>query len=170
MKAFGITLAVLAGLVIVVAIALVVVGREQLLEIVFGPIDRSAVDFATIDTTGRENTYLVCPPGLCGQDPDRESPVFPVPATELRNQWFEMIGNQPRIDWIGSDEEIQQYDFVQRTALMRYPDSITVRFLPLEEGRSTLAIYSRSHYGRSDFGVNKERVDGWLASLLGADN
>ena len=53
---------------------------------------------------------------------------------------------------------------------MRYPDSITVRFLPLEEGRSTLAIYSRSHYGRSDFGVNKERVDGWLASLLGAGN
>ena len=169
MKAFGITLAALAGLVILVALALIIVGREQLLEVVFGPIDRSPVDFATIDTIGRENTYLVCPPDLCGQDPDRASPVFPVPATDLRNQWFSMIGGQPRIDWIASDEEILQYDFVQRTRLMRYPDSITVRFLPLEAGRSTLAIYSRSHYGRSDFGVNKERIDAWLAAL-GAPN
>ncbi len=166
-KAFGTILAVLAGLVIVVAAALVVVGREQVLEIVFGPIDTSPVDFATVDTTGRENTYLVCPPGLCGQDPDRESPVFPVSATELRNQWFEMIGNQPRTDWMGSDEAIQQYDFLQRTALMRYPDTITVRFIPLEDGTSTLAVFSRSHYGRSDFGVNRERIDGWLAALGG---
>ena len=168
MKAFGITLASLAGLVIVVALALIVFGREQVLEIVFGPIDRSAVDFATIDTTGRENTYLVCPPGLCGQEPDRESPVFPVAATSLRNQWFEMIGNQPRTDWIATDEEIQQYDFLQRTALMRYPDTITVRFIPLEEDRSTLAIFSRSHYGRSDFGVNQERIDSWLDALGGS--
>lgn len=167
-KAFGMTLAVLAGLVMVVALGLVVVGREQVLEIVFGPIDRSAVDFATIDTTGRENTYLVCPPGLCGQEPDRESPVFALPATELRNRWFSMIGNQPRIDWIESDEGILQYDFVQRTALMRYPDSVTVRFLPLEDRRSTLAIYSRSHYGRKDFGVNKARIDRWLDALAGS--
>ena len=170
MKAFGITLASLAGLVIVVALALIIFGREQVLEMVFGPIDSSAVDFATIDTTGRENAYLVCPPGLCGQDPDRESPVFPVPATDLRNQWFEMIGNQPLTDWIASDEAIQQYDFLQRTPLMRYPDTITVRFIPLEEGRSTVAIYSRSHYGRSDFGVNQERIDGWLDALGGTGN
>lgn len=168
-KAFGITLAVLAGLVIVVALVLVVVGREQMLEIVFGPIDQSAVDFATIDTTGRENTYLVCPPGLCGQEPDRASPEFAVPATELRNRWFSMIGNEPRTDWIASDEEIQQYDFLQRTPLMRFPDTITVRFLPLEDGRSTLAIFSRSHYGRKDFDVNRDRIDGWLAALAGSN-
>ena len=166
-KAFGITVAVLAGLVILVALTLVVVGRETMLEMVFGPIDQSAVDFATIDTTGRENTYLVCPPGLCGQDPDRASPEFAIPATELRNRWFSMIGNEPLTDWIASDEEIQQYDFLQRTPLMRYPDTITVRFLSLDEERSTLAVYSRSHYGRKDFGVNRERIDGWLEALGG---
>lgn len=160
---------VLAGIVIAVAVALMFVGREQSLEMVFGPIDQSAVDFATIDTTGRENTYLVCPPDLCGQDPDRPSPVFAFPATDLRNIWFSMIGAEPRTDWVASDEEIQQYDFVQRTRLMRFPDTITVRFLALDEGRSTLAIYSRSHYGRKDFGVNRERIDGWLAALTGSD-
>ena len=168
MKAFAVVLAALAGLVILVALALVVVGREQLLEIVFGPIDRSAIDFATIDTTGRENTYLVCPTDLCGQAPDRASPVFAVPAIELRNRWFSMIGNQPRIDWIATDENILQYDFVQRTKLMRFPDSITVRFLPLDEGKSTIAVFSRSHYGRKDFGVNRERVEAWLDALTGS--
>ncbi len=170
MKTFGIVMAVLAGLVILVAVALVVVGREQSLEIIFGPIDQSAVDFATIDTTGRENTYLVCPPGLCGQEPDRQSPVFALPATDLRNIWFSMIGAEPRTDWVATDEEIQQYDFIQRTRLMRFPDTITVRFLPLDENRSTLAIFSRSHYGRKDFGVNRERIDGWLAVLGGTDS
>ena len=168
-KGLGITMLVLAGIVIVVAIALVIVGREQSLEMIFGPIDTSPVDFATIDTTGRENTYLVCPPGLCAQEPDRTSPVFAISATKLRNSWFSMIGAEPRTDWVSSNEEIQQYDFVQRTKLMRFPDTITVRFLPLEEGRSTLAIFSRSHYGRSDLGVNKARIDGWLDALSGAN-
>jgi uncharacterized protein (DUF1499 family) len=58
-----------------------------------------------------------------------------------------------------------QYDYIQRTELMRYPDSITVRFIPLADGQSTLAIYSRSHYGRSDFGVNQARIRAWLAAL-----
>lgn len=169
-RLFGIAMAALAGIVMVVALALVFVGREQVLEIVFGPIDQSAVDFATIDTTGRENTYLVCPPDLCGQEPDHASPVFDFPATELRNIWFSMIGNEPRTDWVASNEEIQQYDFLQRTRLMRFPDTITVRFLVLDEGRSTLAIFSRSHYGRKDFGVNRERIDGWLAALGGTDS
>lgn len=160
---------VLAGIVIAVAVALMIVGREQSLEMIFGPIERSAVDFATIDTTGRENAYLVCPPDLCGQDPDRASPVFPFPPTDLRNIWFSMIGAEPRTDWVASNEDIQQYDFVQRTRLMRFPDTITVRFLPLNGGRSTLAIFSRSHYGQKDFGVNKERIDGWLAVLGGTD-
>ena len=169
-KGLAITMVALAGLMILVALALVIVGREQVLEIVFGPIDQSAVDFATIDTTGRENTYLVCPPDLCGQEPDHASPVFDFPATELRNIWFSMIGNEPRTDWVASNEEIQQYDFLQRTRLMRFPDSITVRFLALQEGRSTLAIYSRSHYGHSDFGVNQERIEAWLDALPGMDD
>ncbi len=29
----------------------------------------------------------------------------------------------------------------------------------------TLAIYSRSVYGRSDFGANKRRITDWLARL-----
>jgi len=58
-----------------------------------------------------------------------------------------------------------QYDYIQRTALMRYPDSITVRFIALGSNRSTLGIYSRSHYGKSDLGVNEARIRAWLLAL-----
>jgi uncharacterized protein (DUF1499 family) len=54
--------------------------------------------------------------------------------------------------------------FVQYTRLMRYPDTIDVEILPAE-GRSTLAVYSRSLVGRKDFGVNHARLRRWLAAL-----
>ncbi len=56
-------------------------------------------------------------------------------------------------------------DLVARTLFVRWPDWVTVRFIPLGEKRSTLAIYSRSVYGRSDFGANKNRITNWLARL-----
>jgi uncharacterized protein (DUF1499 family) len=31
--------------------------------------------------------------------------------------------------------------------------------------RSSLAIYSRSRYGRGDFGTNRRRVERWLSQL-----
>jgi uncharacterized protein (DUF1499 family) len=37
--------------------------------------------------------------------------------------------------------------------------------LPAGAGRSTLAIYSRSLVGRKDFGVNRARIQRWLAAL-----
>ena len=42
---------------------------------------------------------------------------------------------------------------------------ITAEFIQIDEQRATLAIYSRSVYGRSDFGVNGKRVTRWLADL-----
>jgi uncharacterized protein (DUF1499 family) len=46
-----------------------------------------------------------------------------------------------------------------------FPDTIVVRFLDLPDGRSTLAIYSRSRFGESDFGVNHARLERWLGKL-----
>lgn len=50
--------------------------------------------------------------------------------------------------------------YVTRSALWGFPDYTTVE---LREGE--IAIFGRLRFGRSDLGVNKARVDGWLQAL-----
>lgn len=170
LRVLAVGVAVLAAIVVIGGLAVALIGRERSLELVFGPVERVEIDFATLTTAGRQNTYLVCPADLCAQAPDRASPVLAMPATELRDRWMAMIARQPRVERVAADEQALQYDFVQRSWLMRYPDTVTVRFVPLADGRSTLAVFSRSHYGRKDFGVNRARVDAWLDALSGAED
>ena len=54
---------------------------------------------------------------------------------------------------------------VQRSRIFRFPDTVTVQLFPLPDGGSTLAIYSHSNYGRSDLGVNADRVRRWLVLI-----
>jgi uncharacterized protein (DUF1499 family) len=48
---------------------------------------------------------------------------------------------------------------------MGFPDTVVVRFFKRPGGRSTLALYSRSQLGKSDFGVNRARIARWLEKL-----
>ena len=76
-----------------------------------------------------------------------------------------MVAKEPRVTQLNGDSGLLQYDMVQRSKIVGFPDTVTVRFIPLGPDRSTLAIYSRSHYGRRDFGVNRERITDWLSKL-----
>jgi uncharacterized protein (DUF1499 family) len=48
---------------------------------------------------------------------------------------------------------------------MGFPDYVSVRFLDLGDGETGVAVYSRARYGQSDLGVNRARVENWLAAL-----
>ncbi|MEM8988548.1 MAG: DUF1499 domain-containing protein [Pseudomonadota bacterium] len=123
-------------------------------------------DFATLEPPSSPNTYLVCTAEVCEAAPfDRQSPVFEAPAEAVKDAWFAMISDQPRITNGAADDATLQYEFIQRSRLFRFPDTVTVRFVPLEAGRSTLAVYSRSKYGYGDMGANKRRVENWLSAL-----
>ena len=50
--------------------------------------------------------------------------------------------------------------YVSRTRWMGFPDYTTV-----QRDGDVLKIYGRLRFGRSDLGVNKARVEGWLAAL-----
>ncbi|MBU6372828.1 MAG: DUF1499 domain-containing protein [Alphaproteobacteria bacterium] len=124
------------------------------------------IDFATLERPPSPNTYLVAPPGLCrAAEPELAAPKFPQAAPVVRDAFFRMAAKQPRVTYGAKDDTGLQYELVQRSALFRFPDTITVRFIPLAEGGSTLAIYSRSQVGYSDMGVNRKRVQAWLAAL-----
>ena len=50
--------------------------------------------------------------------------------------------------------------YISRTKVMGFPDYTTA-----QQDGDTLRIYGRLRFGRSDFGVNRNRVDGWLGQI-----
>lgn len=58
--------------------------------------------------------------------------------------------------------------FVTRSKVMGFPDYTTVSIIPagtIDNAGSLLMIEGRLRYGKSDLGVNKARIEGWLAAL-----
>ena len=49
--------------------------------------------------------------------------------------------------------------------MLNFPDLITAQIGEAGPGRSTLVLYSRSVYGYSDLGVNRQRLTSWLAAV-----
>ena len=132
---------------------------------VFGPVPLEPVEFETLELRPTPNQHLVSPPGLTKASPHAAPPVFDAPVERLEHAFLQMVGRLRRVRRLASQLEKRQYNFEVLTPVLRFPDAITVRFLPQDDGRSTLAIYSRSLYGRSDFGTNKRRVEEWLERL-----
>jgi uncharacterized protein (DUF1499 family) len=109
----------------------------------------------------------VCPAGHCpNAKADEEPKVYPVPPIELLARVRQIALAEPDTRELPSEPHRDRTArFVQYTRLMRYPDTIDVEVVPAGEGRSTLAVYSRSLVGRKDFGVNRARLQRWLAAL-----
>jgi uncharacterized protein (DUF1499 family) len=124
-------------------------------------------DFAHLDLPSRENVYLMCPadPLICNLKADEASPTFPVDPARLRDRWMEMAGAEPRVRLVDTEKDRLHLAYIQHSFFFRFPDIITVEFLPTGNGRSTLALLSRSRYGKGDFGVNAARVGAWIAKL-----
>jgi uncharacterized protein (DUF1499 family) len=107
----------------------------------------------------------VCPEELCTAVAHREALVYDVSANELRDLWHELVIRQPLVELLDGDDATLYYNYEAKTPVLQFPDTITVWFIPVSLTRSTLAIYSRSHYGHSDLGANKKRIDAWLDEL-----
>jgi uncharacterized protein (DUF1499 family) len=123
------------------------------------------LDFRNLKLKQTPNQYLVTPKGFATATSHRHSPEFAWPAAELARRFRAVAAAEPRVTLLAEAAGGLQFELLQRSALFRFPDTISVEVLPLGEARSTLAIYSRSRYGRSDFGVNRRRIDRWLARL-----
>ncbi len=139
---------------------------QPLLDRLFAVGQVPAIDFASLRLGPRPNQFLMCPPDLCAAPGNAESLVFEVPAARLRERWREVVSARPGVELVVESTDGWQLDYVARSARLRFPDLVTVRFVSLAPERSTLAVYSRALYGRSDFGVNRTRTEGWLAAIV----
>lgn len=120
------------------------------------------VDPATSERTGRPNDYLVAPAGVTKADPDRAAMVHALPAEDLLFL-FDAVARPSSTVLAGSVKD-KHITYVQRTAVMGFPDYVTVKAVDVDGGAS-LIIWSRSRYGYSDMGVNQDRIDAWLAQI-----
>jgi len=129
-----------------------------------------AADFARLDVGRRGNVYLLCPsePAICSQPADATSPVFAMSVDRLYVLVRDMLASEDRLSRVSEDAERHRLVLIQRSPVMRFPDIITIELIPLDGERSTLAILSRSRYGRSDFGVNAARVKRLIEKLQAA--
>ncbi|HEX6118994.1 MAG TPA: DUF1499 domain-containing protein [Dongiaceae bacterium] len=156
------TVVALAGIAIAI-VGLILEGG--MLERMFAIGEVPVVDFATLQRASTPNQFLLCPTDLCRTQTDGVAPVFDLSVEQLRAAWEQMVAEQPRGELLRRDVTNLQLDYVQRTRLLRFPDLVTVRFIPIDDAHATLAIYSRSIYGKGDLGVNHARIDDWLAKL-----
>jgi uncharacterized protein (DUF1499 family) len=139
-------------------------GRERIWSL-FGSPDLGSIHFETLARRTTPNDALACPPGICQAQSDVTPPEYAVSAADLRLAVAKAISAEPRLTAVASDDSTMIDRYIQRSALMRFPDTIVVQFFDRPGGRSTLALYSRSQLGHGDMGVNRARLERWLAKL-----
>jgi len=118
------------------------------------------IDMARLERPGTPNTALAAPAGFVPA-PDIVTRRYAVAPDRLLAAVQAVAVAQPRTVVHAVFADRQQAHFVARSALLNFPDLVAVQVTP----ESGLILWSRSIYGRSDFGANKARLEAWLAAL-----
>ena len=151
-----------------VVLALIVLVAAAMIYVRVAPLDAASwhVDPVTAPTPETPNSFRVLAPGATPGPEEMVSPVFAVPPAQLMQAFDSMALAQPRTERLAGMPDGQDFvTYVQRTALVAYPDYISVRAVPAGDGQSALVILSRSRFGKSDLGVNRARTIQWLEVL-----
>ena len=154
----------LVAFIALVAIVFAIVGAERFWRF-FGEPDLGTVQFEQLQRRTSPNDSLACPDGLCAAAVDIKTSLYPLTARDLRAAFAKVIASEPRVTTVELDEASLTDRYIQRSERLGFPDTIVVRFIDYPEGRSSLAIYSRSQLGESDLGANKARIERWLSKL-----
>lgn len=114
------------------------------------------VDPAVAERTGQPNDFLLAPDGATAATPDRTltlaDPNAALGALDA------VARAAPRTEVVAGSVADGFITYVQRSAVFGFPDYITVK--AVEGG---LVVWSRARFGYSDLGVNRTRIERWLA-------
>lgn len=93
------------------------------------------------------------------------APVYDLSAADLARAFDAFATAKPRTRRLAGSPEDGRMTYIVRSALVGYPDYVSVAFIDLGDGTSTLALFSRSRFGYSDQGVNRRRLAEWLTEF-----
>jgi len=122
------------------------------------------MNMAQVQRPASPNTALAAPAGTVPA-PDIVTPRYAVPAPVLFANVRAVAADQPRTFVAAEYPAAGQVHYVVRSAVFNFPDLVTAQVTAAGPEASTLVLYSRSVFGRSDLGVNRARVTAWLAAL-----
>ena len=151
----------------VVFLVVTTYGWEKVWASIHGSPDLGTVEFDGLAKTSKPNQALICSDGLCADGArDRASPIYGTDIASLRTALVKLLEQEASLERVDDGSDAMRMRYVQRSRFMRFPDTIRVKFYPLEEeAGSTLALYSQCQIGISDFGVNLQRANRWLGRL-----
>jgi uncharacterized protein (DUF1499 family) len=118
------------------------------------------MDMSALHRPATPNTALAAARGF-SPTPDIITRQYDVPPARLYAALKEVAAAQPRTFPAGEFPAQMQVHYVARSAFFNFPDLVTAQVNP----DSALTLWSRSVYGRSDLGVNRKRLEQWLAAL-----
>lgn len=122
------------------------------------------MDVAQIVRPASPNTALAAPKGF-SPPPDIVTPSYPVAADRLFALVQDVATSQPNTYPAALYADRLQAHYVARSTVFNFPDLIMIEVEKTTPDSSALILYSRSVYGHSDLGVNRKRVEAWLAAL-----
>lgn len=118
--------------------------------------------FRTLKRERSPNNWLTAPADFIVK-PDAVAPVFPVPASVLRDRFKAAALRSKNVAVV--EESAAAMHVVAITRWMRFQDDVWALFIPRDEESSTLVLYSASRVGYWDTGTNRRRVTNWIERL-----
>ena len=122
------------------------------------------MDVTQIVRPSSPNTALAAPAGFT-PTPDIVTPPYRIPADRLFSLVQSVAADQPRTFQAAVYADQRQVHYVARSVVFNFPDQIMVQVRAETPDTSDLILYSRSVYGESDLGVNRKRLQAWLAAI-----
>ncbi len=122
------------------------------------------LDMSHLPRSRSSNTALAAPAGF-QPSPDVLTHNYDVAPEKVFAAAQAAVLAQPRTVLQREFTAALQAHYVVRSAVAGFPDLVMLQVLPAADKGSQFVIWSRSVYGRYDFGVNRKRLVAWLSAI-----
>ena len=142
-------------------------GWEKVWYSIHGPADLGAVEFNALPKSSSRDRVLICPELICDEDQQHQiSPIYGTDAMTLRTAFVKMLEKETSLERVDNDSDPLRLRYVQRSRLLRRPDTISVQFFNFDSGSaSSLALYGRGQVEIPYLYENQKRADRWLGRI-----